>query len=41
MFVYLNKKVSMPGGTRLRSLAWNAQQGWLACGGDNGLLKAS
>ncbi|KAH7444660.1 hypothetical protein KP509_02G086900 [Ceratopteris richardii] len=39
MFVYFNKKVSMPGGTRLRSLAWNSQQGWLACGGDNGLLK--
>jgi WD repeat-containing protein 35 len=24
---------------KLRSLAWNKQQGWIACGGGNGMLK--
>ena len=39
MFVYLSKKIAIPNGVRLKSIAWNADQGWIACGGDNGLLK--
>eukprot|EP00727_Mastigamoeba_balamuthi_P004271 m51a1_g13841 hypothetical protein (1211) ;mRNA; r:520608-525261 len=39
MFVYLSKKIAIPGGLQLRSLSWNSLQGWIACGGDNGLLK--
>ncbi|KAJ7522936.1 hypothetical protein O6H91_18G031500 [Diphasiastrum complanatum] len=40
MFVYLSKKVCMPQGLKVRSLAWNTQQGWLACGTEQGILKA-
>lgn len=39
MFVYLSKKIAIPNGVKLRSIAWNQDQGWIACGGDNGLLK--
>jgi WD repeat-containing protein 35 len=39
MFVYLSKKIAIPNGAELRSLAWNSEQGWIACGGTNGLLK--
>jgi len=39
MFVYLSKKIAIPNGVKLRSLAWNSDQGWIACGGDSGLLK--
>ncbi|CAM6106102.1 unnamed protein product [Calypogeia fissa] len=39
MFLYLSKKINMPNGMKLKSLAWNSHQGWLACGGENGLLK--
>ena len=39
MFVYLSKKISIPNGVRIRSIAWNHDQGWIACGGEGGLLK--
>ena len=39
MFVYLSKKIAIPNGVKLRSVAWNQEQGWIACGGENGLLK--
>lgn len=39
MFLYLSKKISMPSGLRVSSLSWNSEQGWLACGGETGLLK--
>eukprot|EP00736_Rhodelphis_marinus_P014135 Rmarinus@m.4538 len=39
MFVYLSKKIAIPNGVKLRCLKWNTEQGWIACGGDNGLLK--
>ncbi|GBG63808.1 hypothetical protein CBR_g39592 [Chara braunii] len=39
MFVYLSKKIAIPNGVKLRSVAWNSEQGWIACGGDSGLLK--
>jgi len=39
MFVFLSKKIAIPNGSRIHSLAWNHSQGWIACGGERGLLK--
>jgi len=39
MFVYLSKKISIPNGINLKTIAWNNDQGWIACGGTDGLLK--
>ncbi|CAN8003269.1 unnamed protein product [Ixodes pacificus] len=39
MFIYLSKKIAIPNNTRIQCLAWNKDQGYIACGGDNGLLK--
>ncbi|XP_031567757.1 WD repeat-containing protein 35-like isoform X2 [Actinia tenebrosa] len=39
MFIYLSKKIAIPNNTKLRCLAWNREQGYIACGGDDGLLK--
>ena len=39
MFVYLSKKIAIPNGVRLKSLSWNGVNGWIVCGGENGLLK--
>lgn len=39
MFIYLSKKIAIPNNTKLNCLAWNREQGYLACGGEEGLLK--
>ena len=39
MFVYLSKKFAIPNGVKLKSLNWNTVNGWIVCGGENGLLK--
>lgn len=39
MYLYLSKKIAMPNGTQLHSVAWNHADGWIAAGGANGLLK--
>mmetsp|Transcript_38234 Transcript_38234/g.108060 ORF Transcript_38234/g.108060 Transcript_38234/m.108060 type:complete len:1242 (+) Transcript_38234:70-3795(+) len=39
MFIYLSKKIAIPNNTLLKCSSWNSEQGWIACGGDNGLLK--
>ena len=39
MWVYLNKKVSIPNGLKINHISWNGYHGWIACGGENGLLK--
>lgn len=39
MFIYLSKKIAIPNNTRIQCLAWNREHGYIACGGDNGLLK--
>eukprot|EP00759_Apiculatamorpha_spiralis_P026415 PhF_6_TR29362/c0_g1_i1/m.43202/K19674/WDR35, IFT121; WD repeat-containing protein 35 len=39
MFVYLSKKIAIPNNVKLRCIAWNSDQGWIACGGETGLLK--
>ncbi|XP_014106856.1 PREDICTED: WD repeat-containing protein 35 isoform X2 [Pseudopodoces humilis] len=39
MFIYLFKKIAIPGNTRLKCVSWNKTQGFIACGGEDGLLK--
>ncbi|BES89668.1 WD repeat domain 35 [Nesidiocoris tenuis] len=39
MFVYLSKKIAISNNTKIHCLAWNSRQGWIAVGGDDGLLK--
>ncbi len=39
MLVYLSKKIAIPNDVTLRCISWNTDQGWIACGGDDGLLK--
>ncbi len=39
MFVYLSKKIAIPNGIALKCIAWDKENGYLACGGDDGLLK--
>jgi WD repeat-containing protein 35 len=39
MLVYLSKKIAIPNGVNLNCISWNRDQGWIACGGDAGLLK--
>lgn len=39
MFVYLSKKIAIPNNTKLQCIAWNKSEGYLACGGEDGLLK--
>ncbi|KAI9193226.1 uncharacterized protein BJ171DRAFT_588781 [Polychytrium aggregatum] len=39
MFIYLSKKIAIPNGVKLHTVSWYNDQGWIACGGDEGLLK--
>jgi len=39
MYIFLNKKIAIPNNTKLRTLQWNPEHGWIACGGDDKLLK--
>eukprot|EP00397_Hematodinium_sp_SG-2012_P004975 GEMP01004991.1.p1 GENE.GEMP01004991.1~~GEMP01004991.1.p1 ORF type:complete len:1182 (+),score=262.89 GEMP01004991.1:170-3715(+) len=39
MFVYLSKKIAIPHNLSLNIVCWNLAQGWIACGGEKGLLK--
>nr|XP_033792878.1 WD repeat-containing protein 35 isoform X3 [Geotrypetes seraphini] len=39
MFIYLSKKISIPNNTHLKCISWNKDQGFIACGGEDGLLK--
>jgi len=39
MFIFLSKKIAIPNGVQLCCSSWNPEQGWIACGGQNGLLK--
>ncbi|KAF0983873.1 hypothetical protein FDP41_007788 [Naegleria fowleri] len=39
MWIYLNKKVSIPNGLKLNHISWEHYHGWIACGGEGGLLK--
>ena len=41
MFIYLSKKIkiAIPNPITLHSISWNREHGWIACGGEAGLLK--
>lgn len=39
MLVYLSKKINIPNHVVLNCISWNRDQGWIACGGESGLLK--
>jgi hypothetical protein len=39
MLVYLSKKIAIPNQVKLHCISWNRDQGWIACGGEDGLLK--
>jgi WD repeat-containing protein 35 len=39
MLAYLSKKIALPSQTNVNCLSWNREHGFIACGGDNGLLK--
>ncbi|CAB0034919.1 unnamed protein product [Trichogramma brassicae] len=39
MYVYLSKKIAIPNNVRLNCIAWNQKKGYIAVGGEDGLLK--
>uniref|UniRef100_A0A8C5DJY1 WD repeat-containing protein 35 n=1 Tax=Gouania willdenowi TaxID=441366 RepID=A0A8C5DJY1_GOUWI len=39
MFIYLSKKIAIPNNIHLKCVSWNKEQGFIACGGDDGLLR--
>ncbi|XP_028969091.1 WD repeat-containing protein 35 [Galendromus occidentalis] len=39
MFIYLSKKIAIPNQVNLRCISWNYDDGYIAVGGDEGLLK--
>ncbi|KAL0027242.1 hypothetical protein WJX77_006308 [Trebouxia sp. C0004] len=39
MFSYLSKKIAIPNNAKLKCIAWNGEQGWIACGSEQGMLK--
>eukprot|EP00730_Choanoeca_flexa_P001723 TRINITY_DN10757_c0_g1_i2.p1 TRINITY_DN10757_c0_g1~~TRINITY_DN10757_c0_g1_i2.p1 ORF type:complete len:1157 (+),score=402.04 TRINITY_DN10757_c0_g1_i2:149-3619(+) len=41
MFIYLSKKIkiAIPNPIPLHSITWNQENGWIACGGEEGMLK--
>jgi WD repeat-containing protein 35 len=39
MLIYLSKKIAIPNQINLKCISWNRDQGWIATGGDQGLLK--
>ncbi|XP_033095067.1 WD repeat-containing protein 35 isoform X9 [Trachypithecus francoisi] len=39
MLFYLTKKISIPNNVKLKCVSWNKGQGFIACGGEDGLLK--
>jgi WD repeat-containing protein 35 len=39
MLVYLSKKIAIPNQLKLHCISWNRDQGWISCGGEDGLAK--
>ena len=39
LYFFLIYKIAIPNNVRLRCLAWNREHGYIACGGEDGLLK--
>ncbi len=34
-----SKKIAIPNNAKLKCIAWNGEQGWIACGSEQGMLK--
>ena len=34
-----SKKIAIPNNAKLKCLAWNGGEGWIACGSEQGMLK--
>lgn len=39
MCAVLFSQIAIPNNTKLRCVSWNKEQGYIACGGEDGLLK--
>jgi len=39
MHVFCSKKIAIPNNAKLKCIAWNGEQGWIACGSEQGMLK--
>ena len=39
MYVHLNKKINVPNCNKVRTISWSSDHDFIACGGDNGVLK--
>ena len=39
MLSFLSKKIAIPNQLKLHCISWNVEEGWIACGGQAGLLK--
>ncbi|KAH8855133.1 WD repeat-containing protein 35 [Schistosoma japonicum] len=39
MFSYLSKKISIPNNKKIISVSWSKEHGYIACGGEDGILK--
>ncbi|XP_054722053.1 WD repeat-containing protein 35-like [Uloborus diversus] len=39
MQCYMSKKIALPKSISMKSIAWNKTEGYIACGGDGGVLK--
>uniref|UniRef100_H3CMI1 WD repeat-containing protein 35 n=1 Tax=Tetraodon nigroviridis TaxID=99883 RepID=H3CMI1_TETNG len=39
MFIYLSKKIAIPNNIHLKCVSWSRDQGFISCGGDDGLLR--
>ncbi|VDQ01390.1 unnamed protein product [Trichobilharzia regenti] len=39
MFSYLSKKITTQNNKKLKSVSWSKEHGYIACGGEDGLLK--
>jgi WD repeat-containing protein 35 len=39
MFAFLSKKIALPKDPNVYAISWNSEEGWIALGGENGLLK--
>ncbi|XP_023244868.1 WD repeat-containing protein 35 [Copidosoma floridanum] len=39
MFIFLSKKIAIPNNVHLNCIAWNQKQGYIAVGGEDGMLK--
>lgn len=39
MYIHLNKKITVPNCNKVRTISWSSDHEFIACGGENGVLK--